>query len=92
MIKPRLQGTSNAEMTLCPLGSLSKNVKEKLTSECNTEVAILQETERQYGVKDRLINQIHVIEDVLEIQTPNAHDPVKCSVFHRSILIAVNDC
>ena len=89
VIKPRLQGASDAEISMCLLGCLSKTVKEKLTPDCKTEVAILQELNRQYGVKDRVINQI--IEDVLEIQTPNVHDPVKCAVFYRSILSAVND-
>ena len=49
----------------------------------------MKELDRQYGVKDRVVNQI--LEDVVKLVTPTSNDPVKCSEFHRAILSAVND-
>ena len=89
VIKPRLAGSSEAEISMCLRSCLSKDFKGKLTPDCKSEEAILQELDRQYGVKDRVINQI--IDDVMEMPTPASTDPGKCATFYRAMLSAVND-
>ena len=74
---------------MCLRSCLSKVVKGKLTHDCKSEEAILQELDRQYVIKDRVINQI--IDDVMEMLTPASTDPGKCATFYRAILSAVND-
>ena len=76
-------------MSMCLLNCLSQEVKKKLTPDCKTESALLAELDRQYGMKDRVINQI--LSDVMTLSTPLVENAEKCALFYRGILSAVND-
>ena len=89
VIKPRLVGASEAEMSMCLRNCLSQEVKKKLTPDCETENDLLAELDRQYGMKDRVINQI--LSDVTTLLTPLVENAEKCALFYRGILSAVND-
>ena len=88
VIRPRLSGSSDAEVTLCLKNCLSKKVKDKLAPDCRTEDGILKELERKYGATDRIVNRI--LEEVFDMPTPT-NSPTQLAEFFRAILSAVND-
>ena len=67
VIKTRLAGSSEAEISICLRSCLSKDVKGKLTPDCKREEAILQVLDRLNDTKDRVIDQI--IDDIMDMQT-----------------------
>ena len=89
IIKPRLTGASSAEVTMCLKSCLSDKVKDKLTPDCRKEEAILNELDRQFGAKDKIINK--VLDEVLTMRNPRDNSPTEQAAFFRGILSAVND-
>ena len=66
VIKIRIAGSSEAEISICLYSCLSKDVKSKFTSDCKSQEAILPVLDKLYGTKDRVINQI--IDDIMDMQ------------------------